>query len=93
MGHFSAGRSPVTASIASTAANPRHMVNCPAWSGGSAGRSKSDINRLLPGGAHQRRSSRPRPAVCSSAITSRPSAAPAAARSCATSLVEPVRGK
>ena len=92
-GHLSAGRSPVTASIPSTAASPRHIGSCPARWAGSAGRRSSDINTLAPGGAHQERSSRPRPAVCSSASTSRPSAAPAAASSWATSFVEPMLGK
>ena len=44
---------------------------------GSSSRSTSDISRALPGGAVQARPWRPRPAVCSSAVTSVPCGAPA----------------
>ena len=56
-----------------------------------AGRSTSEASSELPGGADQRRPWRPRPAVCSEAVTSDPCGAPAAASSRARSLVESVR--
>ncbi len=54
-------------------------------------RSTSDISSELPAGAVQRRPWRPRPAVCSSAVTSVPWGAPAIASARARSLVESVR--
>ena len=57
---------------------------------GRAGRSSTENRRPLPAGEVQRRPSRPRPAVCASAITTVPSGAPLFARVLASTLVDSI---
>ena len=65
-GNFSSGSSPVSAAIASAQARDATPVSSGSRSDATVGRSCSEQSRLVPGGASQRRPSRPRPAVCSS---------------------------
>ncbi len=81
-GHLICACSPATSQTASAASS---------GSSGGGERSTSDISSALPAGADQRRPWRPRPAVCSAAVTSVPCGAPASASSRARSLVESVR--
>src|SRR5262249_9759873 len=52
----------------------------------------TETYRPLPGGENQARPRRPRPEVCSSAVTTVPSESGRAASASATSLVEPIVG-
>ncbi len=88
LGHFSCGFTPNGAIAAATAA-PASRVSGGTSTGGRCGRSSTENVRFAPGVACQLRPSRPRPPVCSSVITTSPSAAPARPRAAATSLVEP----
>ena len=81
-GHLIRACSPATSQTASAASS---------GSSGGGSRSSSDISSALPAGADQRRPWRPRPALCSAAVTSVPCGAPANASSRARSFVESVR--
>src|SRR5262245_27528361 len=66
-GHFRVAVTPADSRHASTAARPTRRVSSPGSSGTTWNR--SETRRLAPGGASQRRSSRPRPAVWWSATS------------------------
>ena len=79
------GASSSTASQTATAAASGSSASC-----ASSSRTTSDMSTALPAGAVHERPWRPRPALCSEAVTSVPCGAPAAARSLARALVESV---
>ena len=76
---------------------PRRPPAAPRAAGGRArapaGEAIAEYSSALPAGAAQARPRRPRPAVCSSAVTTVPPGAPASASSRARSLVESVTRK
>ena len=82
LGHLIRASSPTTSATATAAARGSNR-------GGS--RSSTDSSSELPAGADQVRPCRPRPALCSAAVTIVPCGAPAAASSRARELVESVR--
>ena len=89
-GHLTAVRSgpPMTASTVSATATP-------VASGSSRGGSRmtTEQSSARPAGATHTRPCRPRPAVCSAAVTTVPWGAPAAASSRARTFVESIRRK
>ena len=102
LGHFRPGGvgSSATRSTASAGATPASSGSQPRLPGGTGGQSRS--GRAVPGrsrtlvamparaGESHSRPRRPRPAVCRSATTTRPSGSPARAASATSALVEPV---
>src|ERR1700722_8009326 len=91
LGHLRSGLNPPSSTQACRAASPAAPVSrCQRAGGRSVGRRRMDTSRAVPGWASQDRSRRPRPAVWSSAATTRPSGAPRPARSATTRLVESV---
>ena len=89
LGHLMAAPGAHSATAAATA-TPATSPICGAAATSIGGRSTTDMYRLRCGGDTQVRPSRPRPCVCASAMTTVPSAAPAAAYSRATVFVESV---
>src|SRR2546427_672234 len=109
LGHLRATRRPVAPSTPSARATPAVSVKSAVARGGStralAGASTTDTYKPEPAGENQEWPRRPRPAVCSSAITTRPSERSATAFALrdaakafamhprATSFVDPIDGK
>src|SRR5689334_17811004 len=102
LGHLRSARRPVAAAIPSAMATPAASVRSSVARGAStrarAGASTTDTYRPARGGENHVWPRRPRPAVCSSATTtdpsaSLPSAAAVAIRSSATSLVDEIVGR
>jgi hypothetical protein len=91
LGHLSVASTPVTSRIAVTTATPVSSGSQPHRAGGTrTGRSSRENMRAACGGETQARPIRPRPAVCSSAASTSPSAAPSCARTSRSALVDPV---
>ena len=91
-GHLSAGTTSNCTSASATA-TPAASVSGGTRCGASGGRSTTEKYKLDPGGECQRRPSRPRPRVCSSATTTAPAGAPARAHAAASSLVDSTDGR
>src|SRR5215472_2471503 len=91
LGHFRLARTPAWASMAVTTATPVSSGSQPRAAGGTPpGRSSTENVSAAPGWLCQLRSSRPRPAVCSSATSTDPAAAPALAAAIRSAFVDPV---
>ena len=90
MATHSSARSSRRGPNTSTNATAMHEVTSMRRSTGQPGLSSTEKSRLVPGGASQRRSRRPRPAVWWSVLRTRPSGSPAEARPTRSALVEPV---
>src|SRR4029077_8642397 len=97
LGHFKSTGRPVSVATASASATPAVNVSSIVARAGStrarAGARTTDTYRPAPGGENQVWPRRPRPAVCSSATTTRPCDASEPARVNATSFVDPVVGR
>ena len=93
LGHLICGARPSVFSSAMHTASPPSGESSARW-GSSTGEGRNTIlkARADPGRVTQRRCSRPRPLVCSSAATTAPSGAPASAQAWASSMVEPMEG-
>ena len=90
LGHFSWAGTAASARSALATATPASSGTQPRAAGGAAGRSSTEQISAVPGRLTQVRPSRPRPAVCAPATSTRPSAAPARAAWSRSALVEPV---
>jgi hypothetical protein len=90
-GHFSRASTLAAARTAEATDTPASSGSQPRRAGGTvSGRTSRENVRAARGGDTQLRPIRPRPAVCSSAASTTPSGAPAAARASRSALVEPV---
>ena len=89
-GHFSRASTPAVCCRADATATPASSGTQPSRPAGTAGRSSTEKVRARRGGLIQRRPIRPRPAVCASATSTRPSPAPERAWASRSALVDPV---
>ena len=88
-GHFSRASTPAVCWRADATATPASSGSQPSRAG-TAGRSSTEKVRERRGGLIQRRPIRPRPEVCASATSTRPSPAPERAWASRSALVDPV---
>ena len=91
LGHFRVAATPAWARNAAATAIPVSSGSQARAAGATVtGRSSTENTSAARGGLDQDRPRRPRPAVCVSAASTRPSAAPAWAAASRSALVEPV---
>ena len=89
-GHFSRASTPAVRCRADATATPASNGIQPSRPAGTAGRRSTEKVRARRGGLIHRRPIRPRPEVCASATSTRPSAAPERAWDSRSALVDPV---